>query len=124
MESGVNYGNLAEASGSGKAILHETQKWSNIKQTVDIKHLAEWSGHDCERILFMVKKNLIIGVSMQVLEQKFILLSTLFLSFAIILKQNKLHCTNQENANCIGGGGGWIWPHCAFLPWAQDKGIN
>ena len=37
----VNYGNLAEGSGSGKVILHETLTWSNIKQTVDIKRLAE-----------------------------------------------------------------------------------
>ena len=41
LESGVNYGNLVEGSGSGKAILRETLNWSNIKQTVDIKCLAE-----------------------------------------------------------------------------------
>ena len=38
---GVNYGNLAEVSGCGKAIQQETLTWSNIKQTVDIKRLAE-----------------------------------------------------------------------------------
>ena len=49
-------------------------------------------------------------MSMQVLEQKFILLSTLFLNFAII-PLNKTKYTNQENALCIvleGGGGGGL----------------
>ena len=45
---------------------------------------------------------------MQVLEQRYILLSTLFWSFAITLKQNKIHCTNQENAICIFFGGGGV----------------
>ena len=54
---GVNYGNLEEGSGSRKAILHATLTWSNTKQIVDIKRLAERLGHDRERMLFTVKKN-------------------------------------------------------------------
>ena len=47
---------------------------------------------------------------MQVLEQKFILLSTLLLSFAIILKGAwGLNLASLKDA---------------FLPWAQDKSVN
>ena len=109
----VNYGNLAEGPGSGQAILHETLTWSNIKETVDIKRLAEWSGHDCERILFTVKK-LILGVSMQVLEQNISIAEHCLRVLQLYL--NKTKCTNQENAICIWKGGGcWIWPHWNML---------
>ena len=47
-------------------------------------------------------------MSMQVVEQKFILLSTLFLSFAIILKQNKKHKSINKMQSALGGGGGGV----------------
>ena len=62
---------------------------------------------------------------MQVLEQNFILLSTLFLLFAIILNQNKIHKSRKCNLH-LGGKGGLNLASLkhAFLPWAQDKSIN
>ena len=45
-------------------------------------------------------------MSMPVLEQKLILLSTLFLSFAIMLKQNKIHKSRNKMQYAFGEGGG------------------
>ena len=61
---------------------------------------------------------------MQVLEQKFILPSTLFLSFAITPKQNKIHKSRKCNLPFGGGGLNLASLKHAFLPWAQDKSIN
>ena len=59
------------SGGPGAEIFHETLIWFTINQSFGKEQSAKWSDHDWGRILFMVKQNSKIGVSMQVLQHSF-----------------------------------------------------